>query len=201
MAPPRKHQTDVILDAARALVLADGPRAASVGAIARASGAPAGTLYHRFSNRDGILAAAWLRALGRFQRRALAATADTVLESAVATAVAAIDFMREVPDDARLLVALRPSDLLDGEPDDELTQRLAAQNAPLIDRLTTFAGELYGSSDPRNIDAVARAIVDLPYAVVRRHANSRPIPDWLEDDVSTAARALLTNFVPASEDV
>lgn len=201
MAPPRKHQTDVILDAARALVLADGPRAASVGAIARASGAPAGTLYHRFSNRDGILAAAWLRALGRFQRRALAATADSVLESAVATAVASIDFMREVPDDARLLVALRPSDLLDGEPDDELTQLLAAQNAPLIDRLTTFASELYGSSDPRNIDAVARAIVDLPYAVVRRHANSKPIPDWLEDDVSTAARALLTNFVPASEDV
>ena len=48
MAPPRKHQTDVILDATRALVLAEGPRAASVGAIAKASGAPAGTLYHRF---------------------------------------------------------------------------------------------------------------------------------------------------------
>ena len=55
MAPPRKHETDVILDATRALVLADGPRAASVAAIATASGAPAGTLYHRFGNRDGIL--------------------------------------------------------------------------------------------------------------------------------------------------
>jgi AcrR family transcriptional regulator len=195
MAPPRKHQTDVILDAARALVLAEGPRAASVGAIAKASGAPAGTLYHRFGNRDGILAAAWLRALGRFQSRALAATADTVLESAVATAVAAIDFLRAVPDDARLLVALRPSDLLDGEPDEDLQQTLAAQNAPLIERLNTFARELYGSGDPRCIDAVARAIVDLPYAVVRRHANSTPIPDWLEADVAAASRALLTGFV------
>ena len=55
MAPPRKHETDVILDATRALVLADGPRAASVAAIAKASGAPAGTLYHRFGNRDGVL--------------------------------------------------------------------------------------------------------------------------------------------------
>ncbi|OBK32857.1 TetR family transcriptional regulator [Mycobacterium sp. 1245111.1] len=194
MAPPRKHQTDVILDAARALVLADGPRAASVGAIAKASGAPAGTLYHRFANRDGILAAAWLRALGRFQSRALAATGDTVLESAVATAVAAIEFLRAVPDDARLLVALRPSDLLDGEPDDDLQQTLAAQNAPLIDRLNSFARELYGSEDPRGVDAVARAIVDLPYAVVRRHANSTPIPDWLEVDVAAASRALLTSF-------
>jgi AcrR family transcriptional regulator len=196
MAPPRKHQTDVILDATRALVLAEGPRAASVGAIAKASGAPAGTLYHRFGNRNGILAAAWLRALERFQSRALAATADTVLESAVATAVAAVDFMRAVPDDARLLVALRPSDLLDGEPDDEFQQTLAAQNAPLIERVGIFARELYGSSDPRCVDAVARAVADLPYAIVRRHANDDPVPDWLDDDVAAASRALLTSFVP-----
>jgi AcrR family transcriptional regulator len=196
MAPPRKHQTDVILDAARALVLAEGPRAAGVGAIAKASGAPAGTLYHRFANRNGILAAAWLRALQRFQSRALGATADTVLESAVATAVAAVEFMREFPDDARLLVALRPSDLLDGEPDDEFQQTLAAQNAPLIERGRTFARELYRSTEPRCIDAIARAVVDLPSAVVRRHANDDPIPDWLEDDLATASRALLTSFVP-----
>ena len=197
MAPPRKHQTDVILDATRALVLAEGPRAASVGAIAKASGAPAGTLYHRFGNRNGILIAAWLRALERFQARALAATADTVLESAVATAVAAIDFMRDVPDDARLLVLVRPSDLLDGEPDDDFDQTLDAQNAPLVKRVRTFARELYGSGDARCVDAVARAVVDLPYAVVRRHANDDPIPAWLEDDVAAASRALLTSFSPA----
>ena len=146
MAPPRKHQTDVILDATRALVLTEGPRAASVGAIAKASGAPAGTLYHRFGNRNGILTAAWLRALERFQARALAATADSVLESAVAMAITAVGFMRELPDDARLLLTLRPSDLLDGEPDDEFQQTLAAMNAPLVDRVRIFARELYGSS-------------------------------------------------------
>jgi AcrR family transcriptional regulator len=197
MAPPRKHQTDVILDATRTLVLAEGPRAASVGAIAKASGAPAGTLYHRFTNRNGILAAAWLRALGRFQSRALEAEGDTILESAVATAVAAVDFLRAVPDDARLLVALRPSDLLDGEPDDDFQRTLAAHNAPLIERVIVFARELYGSSDPRNRDAIARAVVDLPSAVVRRHANDDPIPAWLEDDVAAASRALLTSFVPS----
>src|ERR1700709_146675 len=97
MAPPRKHETDVILDAARALVLGGGPRAASVAAIAKSSGAPAGTLYHRFGNRDGILTAAGLRRAGRFQPRAMAAsepgatdTADTPAETAVAMAVAAI---------------------------------------------------------------------------------------------------------------
>src|ERR1700761_2797504 len=117
MAPPRKHGTDVILDAARALVLDGGPRAASVAAIAQASGAPAGTLYHRFGNRNGILAAAWLRALERFQARAMAADADTPPEPPITMAVPAIGFARQLPEDARLLLTIRPSDLLDGEPD------------------------------------------------------------------------------------
>lgn len=73
MAPPRKHDTDRILDAARTIALRDGPRATSVAAIAAESGAPAGTLYHRFGSRDRVLQEAWLRALGRFQAEVLAA--------------------------------------------------------------------------------------------------------------------------------
>ena len=198
MAPPRKHETDVILDATRALVLRHGPRAASVAAIAKASGAPAGTLYHRFGNRDGVVTAAWLRALERFQSRALAAAADTpidtALETATAMAVAAIGFARELPDDARLLLTIRPNDLRDGQPDAAFRQTLAAMNAPLVERVRELAAQLYGSSDPRALDAVNRAVADLPYAVVRRHAREDPMPDWLESDVAAAARALLQSF-------
>jgi len=198
VAPPRKHETDVILDATRALVLRHGPRAASVAAIAKASGAPAGTLYHRFGNRDGVVTAAWLRALERFQSRALAAAADTpidtALETATAMAVAAIGFARELPDDARLLLTIRPDDLRDGQPDAAFRQTLAAMNAPLIERVRELAAQLYGSSDPRALDAVNRAVADLPYAVVRRHAREDPMPDWLESDVAAAARALLQSF-------
>jgi AcrR family transcriptional regulator len=194
VAPPRKHETDVILDAARALVLAGGPRAASVAAIATASGAPAGTLYHRFGNRDGILTAAWLRALEGFQARAMAAEADTPAETAVAMAVACISFARELPEDARLLLTIRPADLLDGEPDAAFQRTLAAMNGPLNERIGTLARQLYGSSDPRSVDAVARAVADLPYAVVRRHAHDEPMPSWLEADVAASARAVLQSL-------
>lgn len=196
MAPPRKHETDVILDAARALVLDGGPRAASVAAIAQSSGAPAGTLYHRFGNRDGILAAAWLRALERFQARAMAAGTNAAdpMESAVAMAVAAISFTRELPEDARLLLTMRPGDLLDGEPDAAFSETLAAMNAPLIQRVRGLARELFGSGSARSVDAVARAVADLPYAVVRRHAHDDPMPRWLEADVAAAARAMLESF-------
>lgn len=194
MAPPRKHETDVILDAARALVLDGGPRAASVAAIAKASGAPAGTLYHRFGNRDGILTAAWLRALGRFQERALAADGDTPADTAVAMAVAAVSFARALPEDARLLLTIRPGDLLDDEPDAAFQQTLAAMNAPLTQRVAALARQLYGNSRPRSVDAVARAVADLPYAVVRRHAHDDPMPAWLEKDVAASALAVLRSF-------
>jgi AcrR family transcriptional regulator len=191
VAPPRKHETDAILDAARALVLDGGPRAASVAAIAKASGAPAGTLYHRFGNRDGILTAAWLRALERFQARAMAAEGETAVDTAAAMAVAAIAFARELPEDARLLLTIRPGDLLDGEPDAAFRETLAAMNAPLSQRVSDLAAQLYGRSDPRSVDAVARAVADLPYAVVRRHAHDEPMPSWLEADVAESVRAVL----------
>jgi AcrR family transcriptional regulator len=194
MAPPRKHETDVILDTARAVVLTDGPRAASVAAIAKASGAPTGTLYHRFGNRNGILTAAWLRALERFQSRAMAARGATPLDSAVAMAVSVVSFARELPEDARLLLTLRPGDLLDGAPDDAFTDRLAAMNAPLLDRVSDLAKGLYGRTDRRTVEAVSRALSDLPYAVVRRHAHDDPMPSWLEEDVASGARALLTAY-------
>ena len=202
MAPPRKHETDVILDAARALVLDVGPRAASVAAIAKNSGAPAGTLYHRFGNRDGILTAAWLRALERFQARAMAASTDegadspieAALETATAMAVAAVTFARELPEDARLLLTIRPGDLLDGEPDARFRETLAAMNAPLTRRVRTLARQLFGRADLRSVDAVTRAVADLPYAVVRRHAHDEPMPSWLEADVAASARAVLASF-------
>ncbi|GAA5090279.1 TetR/AcrR family transcriptional regulator [Nocardia iowensis] len=197
MAPPRKHDTDVILDAARTLVLADGPRAASVAAIAEASGAPVGTLYHRFGNRNGVLTAAWLRALERFQAGALAAAEHPdPVEAGVEMVRAALTFGRELPDDARLLLNLRPSDLLDGGPDEDFRARLATMNAPLFEHLRRIAIGLFGRADAREIDAVSRAVVDLPYAALRHHAHAPTLPDWLDTDLPAAARTLLTSYHP-----
>ena len=195
MAPPRKHDSDEILDAARALVLADGPRAASVAAISRASGAPVGTLYHRFGNRDGVLAATWLRALERFQAIALAGDAphpDDPLEAGVAMAGASLAFAATHPDDARLLLAVRRDDLLDGAPE-PLRARLDAINAPLEAAIVRITRALHGRADARNLDRVTRAVVDLPTAAVRRHArgDGKPLPRWLTADVTDAARTLL----------
>jgi AcrR family transcriptional regulator len=193
MAPPRKHDTDRILDAARTLALTEGPRAVSVAAIAHASGAPAGTLYHRFGSRDGVLRAAWLRALERFQTRFLeAARNPDALEAGVAMAVSVVAFARSARDDAQLLLTLRPRDLLDAGPDTDFRERQTAMNARLDAELRRVARALHGGADARAVDAVVRAIVDLPHGAVRRHTRTPAMPRWLERDVADAARQLLT---------
>ena len=197
MAPPRKHDTDRILDAARTVALRDGPRATSVAAIARQSGAPAGTLYHRFGSRDQVLQAAWLRALGRFRDEALGAAGDPAagegpVEAGVAMAVAAVRFARRWPDDARLIVVVRRRDLLDGGPDPAFEGRLVAVNAPLAAALDALARAL-GRTAPAAREVVVAAVVDLPQAAVRRHAREgTELPGWLEATVATTARRLLT---------
>jgi AcrR family transcriptional regulator len=193
MAPPRKHDTDSILDAARAIVLRDGPRAASVAAIARESKAPVGTLYHRFHNRDGVLAAAWLRALEHFQQRALTAAGDPdPLEAAAAMASSQVSFAREQPDDARLLLTLRRDDLLDADPDDSFRARLDEINAPLERALRELTKRLKGRTGARAADEIMHAVVDLPIAAVRRHLrDGNELPAWLETDIAAAARKLL----------
>lgn len=77
-------------------------------------------------------------------------------------------------------MTIRPGDLLDEEPDAAFRQTLTAMNAPLTERIAVLARQLYGNARPRSVDAVARAVADLPYAVVRRHAHDDPMPSWLE---------------------
>lgn len=178
-------------------MLADGARAASVAAIARASGAPVGTLYHRFGDRDGILAAAWLRALERFAERCLEAarSAADPLESGVAMSKSIVAFARDLPDDAGLLLSLRRDDLLDSRPGKELRARLEEINAPLAGELRRVARDLLGSEDERALDAVTRAVVDIPYAAIRRRDREHPLPAWLEEDVGKSTRALLQSRI------
>lgn len=203
MAPPRKHETDAILDAARALVLTEGPRAAGVAAIAKASGAPVGTLYHRFGNRDGILKATWLRGIERFQRRAMAADGATPVDVAVAMAGAVLQFARDEPEDARLLLTIRRADLLDGGPDADFDATLADMNAPVFERLHELARGIFARDDDRAMDAVMRAVADLPYATVRRHIDDGKWPVWLSEDLATSVRRLLSvdKIVSASREI
>lgn len=193
MPRPSIHSADAMLDAAAGLVLAGGPRAASVGAIARASGAPTGSLYHRFGSRDRLLVELWIRAVRRFQERYLAAAeGEDPVEVGAAMAGAVVDFARRQPADARLLLTMRREDLLDGEVTGELATRLESLDWPVEEALGALARRVHGRATRGAIELVRIAVIDLPYGAVRRHlVGGGGIPNRLREDVQQAVRDVL----------
>lgn len=86
---------------------------------------------------------------------------------------------------------MRPQDLLDADPGAALGEQLERMNEPLEAQLRRVVRGPGGRLGARGLDAVRRAVVDLPYAAVRRHAGTDAMPSWLEADVGAATRSLL----------
>jgi AcrR family transcriptional regulator len=174
-------------------LLASGARALTVDAIAAASGAPVGSLYHRFGSLEGLLAEMWIASVQRFQVTFLAAAGRDVepLEAAVGAAVAVHDFARDQPADAGLLAALRREDLVAAAPP-QLLERLESLNQPAERALATLSRRLYGNAGPTALARTRFAVADLPVGAVRGHLmRGTPFPRGLRTWVEAAARAAL----------
>jgi AcrR family transcriptional regulator len=194
---PALHDTDVLLDAVRDLIVEAGPRAAGIRAIAQRSGAPSGSLYHRFGSRDGLVAHSWLRAVRRFQVGFLAALDADDPRDGVADAVRwGVSFALDHPADARLLWTYRRQDLLDAEPVGAVAAALSAINEPLVRAIEVLAARLYGTGTAEARERVWYAIIDLPLAVLRRHLRTRTLVPATADSLAAAARALVSHPPP-----
>jgi AcrR family transcriptional regulator len=188
-----RHPAGSILDAARELVLGEGVRAATVDRIVVASGAPKGSIYHRFGTLDDLLATMWLRAVRDSQARFLAALeGDDAATDAVAAALTLVDFAREQPDDAALLVVLRREDVARHVRSEDLRRELGTLNAPLERGVEDLAVRLHGRATRAAVEQTVLAVVDLPLGAIRRHLLARrPPPPELRDPLARAVRAAL----------
>jgi AcrR family transcriptional regulator len=182
-----------MLDAARDLLLEAGSRNATIEAIADASGAPTGSIYHRFGSRDELIAKLWIRAVHRSQASFLAALErDSPREAALAAALSIVDFCEDHPADAQLLVGFRREDLISAVPEGPLADELAVLNRPVERALVQLARRLYGRRSRAALDRTLLAVFDLPYGAARRHliAGSR-LPRELRADLSRAVAAVI----------
>jgi AcrR family transcriptional regulator len=189
---PQVHPTDTMLDAARDLLL-EGSRNATMEAIADASGAPTGSIYHRFGSRDELIARLWIRAVYRSQASfVVALDRNDPREAALAAAMSIIDFCDEHPADARLLVAFRREDLVKTIPEGPLAEELAVLNRPVERAVAALAHRLYGRATRAALDRTLLAVFDLPYGAVRRYLISgAPLPKALRADLSRAVAAVI----------
>ena len=191
MGRPRLHSEDTILDAARSLVLDGGARSTTVTAVAAASGAPKGSIYHRFASLDDLLAEMWMRAVRRSQSDFITALrAQDPLTAAVQGALAIYDFAEREFDDARLLAAMRREDLMERVESKRLRRALEDLNRPLADALAELARRLFGRATPANVEKTVFAVVDIPMGAVRRHlVAGSAFPRTLRVQLEAATRA------------
>jgi AcrR family transcriptional regulator len=189
---PRLHTDDQALDAALTLFHEGGPSAVTTAAISTRSGAPTGSLYHRFGSRQDLLATLWLRTIHRFQTGLLAAStaASPGLPRALAAAGWVLSFVESHPADARLLLACRREELLGTPtitPDQAAT--LATLNEPIAALIHQLSREIFGSVSAHALELTTLAVQDFPYAVVRRHLRAGTSPR--RDLVLSAVQTLL----------
>jgi AcrR family transcriptional regulator len=200
---PERHSVDKILDVSRDLVLSHGARAVTVDRIVAVSGAPKGSVYHRFSTVNNLLASMWLRGVCRSQERflqPLRSDGDPV-EAAVAAGLAIHDFAIEEPADARLLAAMRREDLIGEVTDPDLHTALQQVNVQLREALVVLARRLYGRATADAVERTACAVIDIPQGAIRRHlVDGTPVPRSVRSQLAAAIRAALLHQSTGEED-
>ena len=196
MPRPTLHDTEAVLDATRELILDVGPRGTGIREISRRSGAPSGSLYHRFSSRDNLVALAWLRAVRRFQAGYVQALEHRDPADAISEAIAwAVEYALREPHDTLLLLSHGQADLLDGAPAAETADQLAAVNQRLERTLRALSRRLFASVAAPALERVSYAVIDLPYAALRRHVLARTLSLRMIAPLQAAALAIVTDRV------
>ena len=184
--PAYVDEGDLFAAVAR-LVAAEGPAALSTRRIAGEAGVPTGSIYHRFRDRDSLVAGAWLEAVRSFQVGFLDALDRRDLDGAVEAAAAHTPlWASQHPVETALLLRYSRDQLIQSWPG-ALADQMAVVNRPVVQALRRHARRRWGSAAERRVDVLRFAVVTVPAAAVRDHRDPRA----LVAAVSAAALAIV----------
>lgn len=184
MPRPSRYSVDDLLDAAAELLAGDGAAAVTMSAVARACGAPSGSVYHRFPSRAVLCGELWLRTEERFLTELLAALAGPGdrQQRCVAAARQVLAWCHKHPLEAQVLLS-GPGPLGLGEWPEALSNRRKR-----LQRKQRKAFAELGEDTSR----VGAALIDVPLAMVRRGQRGRQaVPAGADAIVEDCARALI----------
>jgi AcrR family transcriptional regulator len=188
MPRPAKYDESRILSAAASLIAAQGPGAATITAIAGAIGAPNGSIYHRFRSRDELLGRLWLAKAEFFQNRWAASLRES--DPRRAGLEAALSLPRAVREDfegARVMLLHRREDFLSQGWPPAMKKEAERLGTQVKDEIANITRRLFGRNTSSARHTAAFAILDLPFAAVRRFVGVGEPPPYLVDDLISKA--------------
>ncbi|MBC7301475.1 MAG: TetR/AcrR family transcriptional regulator [Nocardia sp.] len=196
MGRPPIHDHDSLLAAAARLFAANGARAVTMAAVARSTGAPSGSVYHRFPDRPTLLAALWLRTARRFfDGYARLVDVEPAPADAVTAATWVVDWCRDNLAEATVLQAgartFQPDEWSDAARA-QLAEQETTQN-----RVMQTAVQAIAAQTGHPLDHIKFALVDLPLAVIRPYlTQDEPPPARATELVRELAGTLLARSNP-----
>lgn len=193
MGRPAKFSTEQILATTAQIVAEGGPGHATVAGIAQRMGAPTGSIYHRFESRDLLLARLWVHTAGHAQQGFVEALANEDLDEAALNGALHIPrWSRANMDEATVMLLYRREDLAAQWPD-ELGDELAQLRASVQEALRSFVRRYFGRVSRSAMEATTFALLDIPYAAVRRHLLAGEAPPPLVDELVAQAASCVLN--------
>jgi AcrR family transcriptional regulator len=192
VARPQTTSAEAILDAVTRLAAVNGPAAATVQAISAATGAPVGSLYHRFESRDALLAQAWLRAAEAFFSEFISAVDDSeTIEQGVRAALVTPRWARGNLLSAALIVSHRRQEFMSAgalTAQREAAEALARQLGASV---RAFAARI-GIADGAGIARCRYALVGIADGAVRMYLPDRAPPRDVDVWVEAAYRGVMS---------
>ena len=191
MARPRFANND-FLAAALAIAAERGPPAVTVASISERLKAPTGSFYHRFASRDVLLGELWLRTVLDFQQ-GIGAALDA--GDGLAAALHTPAWVRQHPDEARLLLLYHRDDFIQGGWPEALRAEVAAQTRRMADGFARFARLVFGHDGPQEVRRAQFLLAEVPVAAVLQHLRRRePPPPLVDDLIRTTYRAVVEQY-------
>ncbi|HPB83014.1 MAG TPA: TetR/AcrR family transcriptional regulator [Spirochaetota bacterium] len=165
--------------AAMSRVAENGPESVTVASIAEAIGAPVGSVYHRFSSREMIMAGLWLSIAESFQKGFL-----EILNAGdcIAASLYTPQWVRRNPIESKILLLYRREELIGGEWPEQVRERAEGLEQELRSGLNSFVKKQFGRCSEKNIRRTVFALIDVPLASVRRHLeNDETPPEYVDE--------------------
>jgi AcrR family transcriptional regulator len=177
MGRPSRYDEARILAGAKQVSAEFGPQRLTIAKIAAQAGVPVGSIYHRYTSRDEILAAVWLELVEEFQEQFLAALeADDAVRAGLAGVRYACQWIRDHPRDARLLLLHRREDFASERWAASYRRRAEGLASRAGASLSRYAARLGGDGGATALRTVRFALVDLPMAALRRDVEAGTPP-------------------------
>jgi len=164
--------SEEFIDSAIRIIGEEGLGALTIAGLATRVTAPVGSVYHRFPSRDALIAELWLNIIESFQSQWL-----KILQTDGLKAVYfCMEWVRNHPNEARVMLLYRIDDLTSGEWPEDLKKRAQRLSEELKEGIAAFTKKQFGRITPENTDRSLFAIYDAPLGILRRYMRENKIP-------------------------